>query len=162
IARRRNVKTFLLLLSIVAVVPAARAAASPATVADMRAAVQRTLPYIEKVGTQWIREQKCNSCHAVTFMIWSHNEAAARGLDVDRAKLAEWTNWSLADALSDRRWFKLRPASIDALKVAGMSDAALAKLKPLIGKTYVTTGEYEQALKSALGEEDFARSHDAL
>jgi hypothetical protein len=80
-------------------------------------------------------------------MVWSHNEAAARGLDVDRAKLAEWTNWSLADALSDRRWFKLRPASIDALKVAGMSDAVLAKLKPLIGKTHLTEAQYVEALK---------------
>src|SRR4029453_17804815 len=84
------------------------------------------------------------------------------GLDVDRAKLAEWTNWSLADALSDRRWFKLRPASIDALKVAGMSDAALAKLKPLIGKTYLTEAKYDEELKAALGEEDFARHRDAL
>jgi len=158
------VKAVLLLLSIVTVVSAARvgAAVSPATVSDMRAAVQRSLPYIEKVGTAWMNERKCNSCHAVTFMIWSHNEAAARGLDVDRSKLAEWTNWSLADALSDRRWFKLRPASIDALKVAGMSDAVLAKLKPLSGKTYLTEAEYEKALKAALGEEDFARHRDAL
>jgi len=59
------------LLSIAAVVPAARAApaAPSATVADMRAAAQRSLPYIENVGTEWMRERKCNSCHAVTFMI---------------------------------------------------------------------------------------------
>ena len=154
----------LLLLSIVAVVPGTGvgAATSPATVADMRAAVQRSLPYIEKVGTEWMRERKCNSCHTVTFMIWSHDEAAARGLDVDRAKLAEWTNWSLADALSDRRWFKLRPASIDALKAAGMGDAALEKLKPLIGKTHLTEAKYVEALKAVLGEEDLARHHDAL
>src|SRR5207237_4596523 len=118
IARSLNMRTFLLLLSIVSVTGVATAA-PPATAADMRAAVQRSLPYIEKVGTAWMNERKCNSCHAVTFMIWSHNQAATRGLDVDRAKLAQWTNWSLADALSDRRWFKLRPASIDALKVAG-------------------------------------------
>ena len=154
----------LLLLSIFAVVPAARvrAAPSPATVADIRAAVQRSLPYIEKVGTQWIGERKCNSCHTVTFMIWSHNEAAARGLDVDRAKLAEWTNWSLADALSDRRWFKLRPASIDALRVAGVGDAVLVKLTPLIGKTHLTMAEYDKALKAVLTEEDFVRHRDAL
>src|SRR4029434_4456239 len=76
--------------------------------------------------------------------------------------LAEWTNWSLADALSDRRWFKLRPASIDALNVAGMSDAVLAKLKQRIGKTYLTKAKYDEALKAVLGEEDFARHRDAL
>jgi hypothetical protein len=165
-ARRRNVRTFplLILLSFVAVMSAANVAvaAPPATAADMRAAVQRSLPYIEKVGVAWMNERKCNSCHAVTFMVWSHNEAAAHGLDVNRAKLAEWTNWSLADSLSDRRWFKLRPASIDALKAAGLSDAVLAKLKPLIGKTYLTEAERDKALKAALGEEDFARHRDAV
>jgi len=159
-----NVSIEILLLSLVAVVPAARAgaAAPPATAADMRAAVQRSLPYIEKVGTEWMRERRCNSCHTVTFMVWSHNEAAARGLDVDRAKLAEWTNWSLADSLSDRRWFKLRPGSIEALKVAGVPDAVLEKLKGLIGKTHLTQAKYDEALKAALGEEDFIRHRDAL
>jgi hypothetical protein len=159
-----NVPFKILLVSMVAVVPAARGGAAPpeATVADMRAAVQRSLPYIEKVGTAWMRERKCNSCHTVTFMIWSHNEAVARGLDVDRAKLAEWTNWSLADALSDRRWFKLRPASIDALRGAGVSDVVLAKLKPLIGATHLSEAKYDEALKAALGEADFARHRAAL
>jgi hypothetical protein len=156
----------LILLALVAVTPAsargASATAPAATAADMRAAVQRSLPYIEKVGVAWMNERKCNSCHAVTFMVWSHNEAAAHGLDVDRVKLAQWTNWSLADSLSDRRWFKLRPASIDALKAAGISDATLAKLKALIGRTYLTEAECEKALKAALGEEDFARHRDAV
>jgi hypothetical protein len=158
------VKGLPLLLSIVAVTSAAQvgAAIPPATVPDIRAAVQRSLPYIEKVGVAWMNERKCNSCHAVTFMIWSHNEAAARGLKVDRTKLAQWTNWSLADSLSDRRWFKLRPASIEPLKAAGLSDAVLAKLKPLIGKIYLTEPEYDKGLKDALGEEDFARHRDVL
>src|SRR5205823_6674006 len=134
-----NALSKVLLIFIFVALPAARAGAAtaPATAADMRAAVQRSLPYIEKVGTEWMSQRKCNSCHTVTFMIWSHNEAAARGLEVDRAKLAEWTNWSLADALADRRWFKLRPASIDALKVAGVSEAVLEKLKPLIGTIHL-------------------------
>src|SRR5262249_54185632 len=70
-------------------------AAPAATSQNVRGAVQRSLPYVEKVSTAWMREQKCNSCHNVTFLLWTHNEAAARGFDVDRAKLAQWTKWSL-------------------------------------------------------------------
>src|SRR4051812_25997069 len=92
------------------------------TPSNVKAAVQRSLPYIERVGTEWMTERKCNSCHVVTFLVWSHNEAAAHGLEVDRQKLTQWTKWSLADSLSDRRWFKLRPQAIAALKTGGLPD----------------------------------------
>ena len=92
-----------------------------------------------------MRERKCNSCHNVTFLVWTHNEAAARGFDVDRTKLAEWTKWSLADSLSDRFWFKLRPRAMASLKADGLPEALLAKLKPLEGKTYLTRQEYLHA-----------------
>jgi len=59
-----------------------------ATAEGVRGAVRRGLPYLETVATAWMGERKCNSCHTVTFLVWSHNEAAARGLDVDRGKLA--------------------------------------------------------------------------
>ena len=55
-----------------------------ATSDDVRAAVQRSLPFIEKIGVEWMHTRKCNSCHTVTFLVWSHNAAAAHGLDVDR------------------------------------------------------------------------------
>ena len=90
--------------------PVLRAETRPeATANHARAAVQRSLPYLEKVGTAWMTEKKCNSCHVVTFLVWSHHEALAHGIEVDRKKLSEWVQWSLADSLSDRHWFKLRP-----------------------------------------------------
>src|SRR4051794_8199522 len=116
---------------------AATPPASEPTVQNVKAAVQRSLPYLEQVGTEWMTKRKCNSCHVVTFLVWSHNEAAAHGLEVDRQKLAEWTKWSLADSLSDRRWFKLRPQAMAALKTGGLADGVLAKLKPLEGKNYL-------------------------
>ena len=85
-----------------------------------------------------MQERKCNSCHNVTFLVWSHNEAAARGFDVDRTKLAEWTKWSLADSLSDRFWFMLRPRAMASLKADGFPEALLAKLKPLGGEDLLT------------------------
>ncbi len=129
---------------------------------NVRVAVERSLPYIEKVGTAWMRERKCNSCHNVTFLVWSHNEAAARGFDVDRTKLAEWTKWSLADALSDRYWFKLRPRAMASLKADGLPEALLAKLKPLEGKTYLTQQDYLHAVEEAVGRENLEANKDRL
>ena len=138
------------------------AAPTPPTSQDVRGAVERSLPYVEKVGTDWMRERKCNSCHNVTFLVWSHIAAAARGFDIDRTKLAEWTKWSLADSLSDRFWFMLRPRAMASLKADGFSDALLAKLKPLEGKTYVTRQEYLHALEGAIGAEELATNQQRL
>src|SRR5262245_19064974 len=134
-----NRPVMLFVLAMVLILQARGDAAAPAPPADqrVRGAVERSLPYLEKVGVAWMRERECSSCHTVTFLIWSHNEAAARGFDIDRKKLAEWTKWSLADSLSDRFWFKLRPQALAALKADGFPEALLAKLKPLEGKTYL-------------------------
>jgi Squalene-hopene cyclase N-terminal domain len=142
--------------------PSGPAAPPPPTPQDARAAVRRSLPYVEKVATAWMRERKCNSCHNVTFLVWSHNEAAARGFDVDRKKLGEWTKWSLADSLSDRFWFQLRPRALASLKADGVPDALLGKLKPLEGKTYVTRADYLRAVEEAVGREGLAAHQDRL
>jgi hypothetical protein len=128
----------------------------------MRRAIERSLPYIEKVGTDWMRDRKCNSCHNVTFLVWSHNAAASRGFNIDQAKLTEWTKWSLADSLSDRYWFMLRPRAMASLKADGFSDGLLAKLKPLEGKTYVTRQEYLHALGGAISTEELAANQERL
>ncbi len=138
------------------------AASPPPTSQDVRGAVERSLPYIEKVGTDWMRERKCNSCHNVTFLVWTHNEAAVRGFNIDRTKLAEWTKWSLADSLSDRFWFMLRSRAMASLKADGFSDALLAKLKPLEGKTYVTRQEYLHALEGAISAKELAANQERL
>jgi hypothetical protein len=140
----------------------APAAPPPPTSQNVRVAIERSLPYVEKVATDWMRERKCNSCHNVTFLLWSHNAAAARGFKVDRTKLADWTKWSLADALSDRFWFMLRPRAFASLKSGGLPDALLAKLKPLVGKTYLTRDEYLHALEGAIGAENLAANQERL
>jgi hypothetical protein len=151
-------------LAFVATVIASDVAAAPPppTSHNVRVAVERSLPYVERVATTWMRERKCNSCHTVTFLVWSHNEAAARGFNVDRRKLAEWTKWSLADALSDRFWFMLRPRAFASLKAGGVSETLLAKLKPLEGKNYITREEYLHALEGAIGAADLAANQERL
>ena len=52
------------------------AAGKPSTeTAEIRAAVRKSLPYIEERGVWWIKNKKCTSCHRVTFMVWSLIEA---------------------------------------------------------------------------------------
>ncbi len=77
-------------------------------------------------------------------------------------KLAEWTKWSLADSLSDRFWFKLRPRAMASLKADGLPEALLAKLKPLEGKIYLTQQEYLHAVEEAAGRENLEANKDRL
>src|SRR6185503_4192419 len=59
-------------------------------------------------------------------------------------------------------WFNLRPRAMAALKADGFSEALLAKLKPLEGKTYVTRQEYLHALEQAVGAEELAANKERL
>lgn len=64
-------------------------------VQEMRAVVERSLPFLEKKGVEWKDQRKCSSCHHVTFMLWSFREAGERGFAVDAGKLDGWTNWAV-------------------------------------------------------------------
>src|SRR5262249_46639208 len=75
--------------------------------ADVRQAIERALPFVEKDGLAWIKQRDCMSCHVVTFMLWAHTEAKAHGIRVDEKKLAEWTEWSMNKSLAARVFFKL-------------------------------------------------------
>ncbi|MEE8524548.1 MAG: prenyltransferase/squalene oxidase repeat-containing protein [Thermoanaerobaculia bacterium] len=81
-----------------AVEPATIVGEDPVADAEIRRAVERTLPYLEEHGVAWIDKHQCTSCHQIPVMIWTHHSAAERGLEVDGAKLDEWTKWVLAEA----------------------------------------------------------------
>lgn len=74
---------------------AAATVATPPTVEDVHKTIERSLPFIEKEGAEWITERKCASCHQVPFMLWSLNAADRRGVRGDVKKLAEWNTWTL-------------------------------------------------------------------
>lgn len=87
------------MLFIMSVVPAAAgdsASEAPAGQSEIRAAIARSVPYIQEHGASWIEDRGCVSCHRVGMMTWSLREAADHGFDVDRVQLSEWTDWSLA------------------------------------------------------------------
>src|SRR4051812_46532631 len=102
-------KSALSIFSVIGLVMAVRTTVAAETISlpppaidQARAAIARSLPFIEKIGSEWMASHDCNSCHVVTFQVWSHTAAAARGFPVNAGKLAEWTQWALADAHSDR------------------------------------------------------------
>ncbi len=92
-----------LALLLVGDVPAVAEGDAPPTVQEVRAAVDRSLPFLLEGGEAW-RDGKagggqngriCSSCHQLPFTIWSHNEAKARGFKIEQQRLDDVTNWTL-------------------------------------------------------------------
>ena len=77
--------------------------ALPVTTAQVRNAVVRSLPFLEKEGVAWMDKRKCIACHHGPFLLWSHNEARRRGFAVDRKKLDAWTRRALGFYLAGRK-----------------------------------------------------------
>src|ERR1044071_1914839 len=78
----------LVVISIWAVTaPIFAADSKPPPDAEVRKAVERSLPYLEREGVAWIEKHDCISCHHVSFLLWSHNAAKSAGIAVDQAKL---------------------------------------------------------------------------
>lgn len=67
--------------------------------ADVRAAIAKSLPFIEKGGNAWIEEHGCVTCHRVSMMTWSMSEAARHGFKLDQEKLDSTIDWSLTALL---------------------------------------------------------------
>lgn len=69
------------------------------SVEQVRATIQRGIPYIEEKGVWWITEKKCVTCHRTGNMVWSLGAARQRGFAVSE-KLDEWFNWSIEKSLA--------------------------------------------------------------
>src|SRR3954463_13430761 len=61
----------------------------------VRAAIERSLPFVQAEGERWIAEKKCVTCHQVPFMVWALNAAANRGLVLDEQKRADCNSWAV-------------------------------------------------------------------
>lgn len=100
--RRRNQLCALLVLSFCVTRPALSQSPDLTVPPDdpVRQAITRSLPYLESAGVAWMNGKKCVSCHRVSFLTWSFNEAARHGFDVDQPKLTEWVQWSVEKSLT--------------------------------------------------------------
>lgn len=70
-----------LLIALAATPVIAKNEAPPAD--QIREAIQKTIPCIERDGEKWIKVKKCNSCHMIPFMVWSLHAAESRGIKVN-------------------------------------------------------------------------------
>lgn len=140
----------------------ALASDDPPPASDVRKAIERSLPFIEKEGVAWKEKRKCSSCHHVPFMIWSHNEARAKGIAVDAAKLDSWEDWALGQSLSARAFYKLTTKFVEFLGEDSVPDETLAKLKPLVDKPYMSEEELLAALSKALTPEELQQDKTIL
>lgn len=131
-----------------------------------RAAVERSLPYLEKEGIAWIQKRDCLSCHQVPFMLWAHHEAQANGIAVDGRKLAEWTGWSLRESVAQRVRFRLTEPILETMKSDGMPAEVAAKLAPFAAKPELKGGLKESAfvreLEKALSAEERSAHRDLV
>jgi hypothetical protein len=92
-------------LALLLTLPAADAAPPPqpaeVSAAEVRRAVERSLPYLEKSSAAWRSERKCVTCHQVPFTVWALTEAKSRGLAVDAAKADDLTAWAFDFCATD-------------------------------------------------------------
>lgn len=72
--------------------PMPREAGPP--VEKVRAAVGKSLAFLESSSAVWREDKKCVSCHQVPFTVWALTEGKARGFAVDAGKLGDLTAWA--------------------------------------------------------------------
>lgn len=111
-----------------------------------RAAVERSLPFLEKEGAAWIRQRDCLSCHHVPFLLWAHQEARAKGIPVDAGKVAGWTTWALQESAAQRVRVRL------AGPFEGLPTETAARLEPLWTKPELKGGMKEGAFVKQLAK----------
>jgi hypothetical protein len=126
--------------------------------APARRSVERSLSFLEKQGTAWIRERGCLSCHHVPFMLWTFREAQDHGIAVDPRKLAEWTEWSRKESLAQHVRIKLTDEALEALHGDGVAAETVARLAPLAKHPGGFTDEsFKSNLSKTLTPEEIER-----
>jgi hypothetical protein len=112
--------------------------AGEVSVVEVRRAVERGLPFVEKSSAAWRSERKCVTCHQVPFAVWALTEAKSRGFAVDSAKLDDLTAWSFNFCTTDKAkdgsltgGFHLTSAFMILSQTAGAVRDDAAKAYPL-------------------------------
>ncbi len=129
--------------------------------AAVKAAVAKSLPFLEKDGVAWMNDRGCMSCHHIPFLVWSHRAAQKHGLAVDDKKLGEWEQWCQKDSLAHRNLYRLQTYELGRGDATKLPQEVKNKLKPLIEKPFKTEAEFLAQLKPLLTEEEL-KAHQAV
>src|SRR5690348_8952253 len=82
----------LMVAGVLSVIGGCHAGSVPST--PVQAAVDRGLHYLQQEAFRWKESRQCAACHHAATMIWTFNEARARGYSVDEQALQEITDWA--------------------------------------------------------------------
>ncbi|HWA97404.1 MAG TPA: prenyltransferase/squalene oxidase repeat-containing protein [Pirellulales bacterium] len=137
-------------------------AADPPSPDDVRAAVARSLPFLEREGLAWMRENACMTCHQIPMMAWSANTARRHDLPIDDAKVDRWNEWAVNNALKRAVYYNLATEALEALAADGWSDEELKVLEPLKDRRFVFEQDFRDALADKLPAEFVAAHGEAL
>jgi hypothetical protein len=132
------------------------------TTDDVRQAVVRSLPFIEREGLAWMKNQACVTCHQIPTMLWTLNEGRRRQLPVDADKLIRWNEWALNGGLKRATYYKFTDETFSKLAKEGLPSEVLAKFEPVKDKNYVFEDEFRQMLALQLDPEQLAKYAEAL
>jgi hypothetical protein len=64
--------------------------------AKLRAAIAKSLDFLDNEADAWMNERNCNACHHMPELLWSHREAKKRSVPINQKKFDEFVEWSYA------------------------------------------------------------------
>jgi hypothetical protein len=130
--------------------------------ADVRNAVTRSLPFLEKEGVAWLQQKNCASCHHVPFLLWSHNAARTHGINVSNSEVAKWTDWTWQFSRTRRAWFKLTSQSSANSSSPSLPAHVVDRLKTGIDKPFAAEKDFVAELRQALGSAEAEQYRNVL
>ena len=127
--------------------------ATAPTHAQVREAINRSVPFMEKEGLAWMDKRGCVSCHQIPAMVWSFNALQRHGFTVDAAKVCEWNEWALKGAFDGKLAFKLAEKSFAELLKNGASPENVDKLRALKDREFLKESDFWHAVAEQVGPE---------
>ncbi len=120
----------------------------------VRAAVAKSLPFLETNGVAWMTERECMSCHHVPFLVWSHRSALRHGVTIDEKKLSEWEAWCRQNSADSRNRYRLQKYELGKVAEDMLPNPVREKLSLLIDKPFHTQTEFRDALRPLLTDDE--------
>jgi hypothetical protein len=134
----------------------------PPATAELRKAIEQSLPYIEQYSDAWIHNRGCITCHVVSFSIWSNEAAKQKGFAVNQKKLDQWIVFTHGESPDQKPAVKLTKDNIAELKADGVSDAMLDKLKPIEDKRFEIEPMFADKLALLLSADELKRAKPSV
>ena len=95
--------------------------------------VERGMRFLQKEAFRWKSTGKCAACHHASTVVWTFNEAKARGYVVDEKALTEITEWDFADMKANSLTEEAPPRNV--LNLGWVYALLSVETAPALGKS---------------------------